>query len=83
MKKLFFDDQAHIAGQFQIVEDHTTQIARLAFHKINSYKLSLNNEAYCMSRVDLKDLIKGSLLNYVNPFSVLFVQGFFNDEVRN
>jgi hypothetical protein len=57
-KPLFFDDQAHIAEQFTIVEDHTSQLALLAFHKINAYKLSLQNQAYCMSRTELQHLIQ-------------------------
>ncbi len=83
MKTQFYNDQAHIAEQFNIVEEHTTQIARLAFHKINSYKLSLTSQAYCMSHDHLKGLIKGSLLNYVNAFSVLYIQGFFAEELKN
>lgn len=83
MNKPFFDDQAHIAEQFNIVDDHTTQVARLAFHKINSYKLSLTDQAFCMSHDHLKGLIKGSLLNYVNAFSILYIQGFFAGELKN
>ncbi|MBP6686864.1 MAG: hypothetical protein KA160_03315 [Lacibacter sp.] len=82
-KQLFFDDQAHIAEQFTIVEDHTSQLARLAFHKINAYKLSLNNEAYCMSRTELSALIQSSLFNYVHPCTVMQMVSYFDDSSDN
>lgn len=83
MNFLIFNDQAHISEQFQLVDDHTTQIARLAFHKIHAYKLSLGRESYCMNREDLDNLIKGTLMNYVPYSTVLQQSGFFSDEIDN
>lgn len=82
-KPIFFDDQAHIAEQFTIVEDHTSQLAALAFHKINAYKLSLQNQAYCMSRLELRNLIQSTLLNYVHPCTVLQMVSYFDDSSEN
>ena len=82
-KPLFFDDQAHIAEQFTIVEDHTSQLAALAFHKVNAYKLSLQNQAYCMSRAELHDLLQSTLFNYVHPCTVLQMVSFFDDSSDN
>lgn len=82
-KPLFFDDQAHIAEQFTIVEDHTSQLAALAFHKVNAYKLSLQNQAYCMSRVELHDLLQSTLFNYVHPCTVLQMVSYFDDSSDN
>lgn len=81
-KPIFFDDQAHIAEQFSIVEDHSSQLARLAFHKINAYKLSLSNQAYCVSRGELSNLIQATLFNYVHPCTVLQMASYF-DEANN
>ncbi|QNA42808.1 hypothetical protein [Lacibacter sediminis] len=82
-KPLFFDDQAHIAEQFTIVEDHTSQLAALAFHKVNAYKLSLQNHAYCMSRAELHNLLKSTLFNYVHPCTVLQMVSYFDDSSDN
>jgi hypothetical protein len=82
-KPLFFDDQAHIAEQFTIVEDHTSQLAALAFHKVIAYKLSLQNQAYCMSRLELRNLIQSTLLNYVHPCTVLQMVSYFDDSSEN
>ena len=82
-KALFFDDQAHIAEQFTIVEDHTSQLAMLAFHKVNAYKLSLQNQAYCMSRVELRNLIQSTLFNFVHPCTVLQMVSYFDDSSEN
>ena len=65
MNNLYPNDQAHIAEEFQFIDDHITQTAQLAYLKINSYKLSLINAAFCMSREDLAGIIKSSLLNYL------------------
>jgi hypothetical protein len=82
-KPLFFDDQAHIAEQFTIVEDHTSQLALLAFHKVNAYKLSLQNQAYCMSRAELRNLLQSTLFNYVHPCTVLQMVSYFDDSSDN
>lgn len=83
MKNLFFNDQAYIAEQFSLEEDYTAQTARIASHKINSFKLSLNKEAYCMNKADLTVILRGSLLNYTAPCIVLSSLGFFEEEKQN
>ena len=83
MNTPFYNDQAHIAGSFHLEDDYTTQRARLAFFKINSYKLSLVNAAFCITREELTGIIKSSLLNYTNPAIILADLGFFGSESDN
>lgn len=83
MNKPFYNDQAHIAEEFHLFDDYTVQTARLAFFKINSYKLSLINAAFCMSKEELTGIIKGTLLNYTNPAIILADLGFFKQEMEN
>jgi hypothetical protein len=83
MNKPFYNDQAHIAEEFSLFDDFTTQTARLAFFKINSYKLSLVNAAFCKSKNELTGIIKGTLLNYTEPAIVLADLGFFKSEYDN
>ena len=83
MNKPFYNDQAYIAEEFHLYDDYTTQTARLAFFKINSYKLSLVNSAFCMSKNELTGIIKGTLLNYTEPAIVLADLGFFKSEYDN
>jgi hypothetical protein len=83
MNKPYYNDQAHIAQEFHFNDEHTSQTARLAFFKINSYKLSLMHALFSMSRGDLTDNIKSSLLNYTDPAKVLAKLGFFDAEVNN
>ena len=83
MNKPFYNDQAHIAEQFHVFEDYTMQTARLAFLKINSYKLSLMDASFCKSRDELTGIIKNTLLNYTDPGIILSDLGFFNMEVDN
>lgn len=83
MKQPYYSDQAHIAEEFHFLDDHTTQIARLAFFKINSYKLSLINTSFSMSREELSGIIKNSLFNYTDPSSVLVNVGFFVTVIDN
>ena len=83
MNQPYCNDQAYIAGSFHLDEDYVAQMARLANFKINSYKLSLVNAAFCASRDELSDIIRSSLLNYTDPESVLASLGFFTDEIEN
>ena len=83
MSNLYPNDQAHIADEFHFTDDHITQTSRLAFLKINSYKLSLINAAFCMSRDELASIIKNSLLNYTEPENILADQGFFSAAMNN
>jgi hypothetical protein len=83
MRNPYHNDQAYIAERFLFLDDHTTQSSRLAFLKINSYKLSLINSAFCKSKDELTGIIKGSLLNYTAPSTVLSNLGFFLDETEN
>jgi len=83
MKQIYCNDQAYIAEAFHLDEDYINQMARLAWFKINSYKLSLVNAAFCASKEELTGIIKGSLLNYTDPSTVLFNTGFFSCESEN
>jgi hypothetical protein len=69
MNKPYHNDQAHIAEEFHFIDDHITQTARLAFLKINSYKLSQINAAFCMSQEELANIIKSTwdflVLNWI------------------
>ena len=83
MNYLNCNDQAFIAESFNMDEDFTFQSARLAFFKINSYKLSLINASFCVTRDELKNSICSSLLNYTSPDMVLLSTGFFDQEMDN
>jgi len=83
MNKPYYNDQAYIAQSFQIVDDFTNQRAKLASFKINSYKLSLINSAFCITRDELTGIIKSSLLNYIAPSMVLCDMEFFCAEMDN
>ena len=83
MNKPYHNDQAYIAGQFRFSDEHTVETARLAFFKINSYKLSLVSAAFCMTRKELTQIIKSSLLNYTDTGIILADTGFFLDEMDN
>lgn len=79
----YHSDQTHIAEEFHFIDEHTIETARLAFYKINSYKLSLTNKAYCASKEELRQIIKNTLLNYISPDVVLFNERFFESEIDN
>lgn len=83
MNKPYHNDQAHIAEHFHYIDDHITQMAQLAFLKINSYKLSLINAAFCMSKEELSDILRSTLLNYTEASAVLTETAFFETELDN
>ncbi|MEO6613471.1 MAG: hypothetical protein ABIT05_15855 [Chitinophagaceae bacterium] len=83
MNMPFYNDQAHIAESFSLADTYTTERARLAFFKINSYKLSLVNAAFCITREELTGIIKSTLLNYTDPASILADIGFFEAGTEN
>ncbi len=83
MNMPFYNDQAHIAESFSLEDNYTAERARLAFFKINSYKLSLVNAAFCITREELTDIIKNTLLNYTDPAGILSDIGFFEAEADN
>ncbi|MEO7983749.1 MAG: hypothetical protein ABI688_06685 [Bacteroidota bacterium] len=83
MNHPFYNDQAYIAESFHLSDDFTAQTARLAFFKINSYKLSLIKSAFSKSRGELKNNLNNSLLNYTNPGIILADIGFFQSEFEN
>ncbi|HNU14839.1 MAG TPA: hypothetical protein PKI55_10245 [Chitinophagaceae bacterium] len=78
-----YNDQAYIAEAFQLDSDYILQASRLAFFKINSYKLSLINASFCATREELKNSINSSLLNYTCPALILADLGFFKGETEN
>lgn len=83
MNQDYHNDQAHIAEESRLHDEHVVQLSRLAFFKINSYKLSLVNAAFCRSRNELFSIIKGSLLNYIDSTEVLADHGFFETAIEN
>ena len=83
MNKPYHNDQAHIAEDFQFIDEHTAQTARLAFFKINSYKLSLIKASFSTSKEDMTEIIKNTLLNYVDTAKVLADTNFFDIEIDN
>ena len=83
MNKPFYNDQAYIAGEFQLSDEYTEQTARLAHFKINSYKLSLIKASFSRSRNELTEIINDTLLNYTEPAIVLADLGFFKSEYDN
>lgn len=82
MNKPFYNDQAYIAESFHLAEGITEQEARLAFFKINSYKLSVK-KSFSMTKKELERIIVGTLLNFTNPGIVLANLGFFESETEN
>ena len=83
MKPVFYNDQAYIAETFHINEDFTLQTARLAFFKVNSYRLALVKTAFYKSRKELRENINNSLLNYTTAGIILADMGFFQSETEN
>jgi hypothetical protein len=83
MNHPYYNDQAYIAEGFHLDEDFIEQTARLAFFKINSYKLSLIKSAFAKSREELRANLKNSLLNYTSPEIILADLGFFQSEYDN
>jgi hypothetical protein len=83
MKNQFYNDQAHIAESFNLTEEFTAQTARLAYFKLNSYKLSLVKSSFIKTREELMDNIRGSLMNYTSPEIILADLGFFSSQVDN
>ena len=83
MNQPIYNDQAYIAESFHLDDDFILQTARLAFFKINSYKLSLIKSSFIKSREELKTNIKSSLLNYTCSGIILADIGFFSSEVDN
>ena len=83
MKQPIYDDTAYIAQSFRLSEEYTAQTARLAYFKVNSYKLSLVKSSFAKSKVELVNNLKDSLLNYTSPEIILADLGFFQSEVDN
>jgi len=79
----YHNDAAYIAEQFRFVDDNTNDVSRLAIYKISSYKLSLSNAAYCISQGEIREIIRNTLLNYIEPITVLANAGFYETEVDN
>lgn len=83
MNHPFYNDQAYIAESYNISEDYLVQSARLAFFKINSYKLSLIKSSFCKSREELQENLRSSLFNYTDGEAILSGLGFFVSEQDN
>lgn len=83
MRHPIYNDQAYIAESFHLSEDFTQQTARLAYFKINSYKLSLVKQSFVNTRQELKENITSSLFNYTSPAIILADLSFFKSEYEN
>jgi hypothetical protein len=83
MNKLYYNDQSYIAESFRLAEDFTEQNARLAFFKINSFKLSLIKSSFCKTSEELIENLRNSLFNFTSPEIILADQGFFSAETEN
>ncbi len=83
MRVPYHNDSAYIAEQFQFIDDNTMDVSRLALYKISSYKLSMTNAAYCISQTEIKEIIRNTLLNYIEPITLLANAGFYETEVDN
>ncbi len=83
MKDLYYNDTAYIAQSFCLAEDYTEQTARLAFFKVNSYKLSLYKSSFNITRDELVNNLKDSLLHYESPELILADLGFLLAETEN
>ncbi len=83
MNQPYYNDTAYIAQSFSLSEDYTAQTARLAFFKVNSYKLSIVKSSFNKTRKELVSNLKDSLLNYTSPEIILADLGFFQSEVDN
>ncbi|MGH2553914.1 MAG: hypothetical protein ACRDEB_09360 [Chitinophagaceae bacterium] len=83
MKDIYYDDTAYIAQSYFLSEDYSTQTARLASFKINSYKLSLIKTSFDKSRKELEENLNESLFNYTSPEIILADLSFFSSETDN
>jgi hypothetical protein len=83
MNKPLYNDQNYIAERFMAIDENTVQTARLAYFKINSYKLSMMKASFSKSREELTDNLKGTLFNYCDTAGLLSHLGFFDDMVEN
>ncbi len=83
MKPPIYNDQAYIAESFHLSEDFTEQTARLAYFKINSYRLTLIKHSFINARKELMENIESSLLNYTSSAIILADLGFFKSEYEN
>lgn len=83
MPQPLYNDQAHIAEEFHLIDEHVMQTARLASFKISSYKLALTNAAYCANKEELRLIIESSLFHYEDNASILAGLGFFANEIEN
>lgn len=83
MNQPFYNDQAHIAESFHLVDDFTAQTARLAIFKINSYKLSLVKASFKETREELRSNLNNSLMNFTDAGIILADLGFFEADFEN
>ncbi len=83
MSHPYYNDQASIAESFHLTEEYILQLSRLAYFKINSYKLSLIKSSFANTRDELIINLKENLLNYTSPAIILADLGFFKSETEN
>ena len=83
MNKPIYNDQNYIAERFMAIEESTIQTARLAYFKINSYKLSMMKASFSKSREELTDNLRCTLFNYTDTTGLLSHLGFFEEQLTN
>lgn len=83
MNPLTANDTADIAAQFEIQEAHLQQASFIAFSKIQLYKLSRVQAAYCKSKAEMEELVLSTLFRFVQPHRLLLVSGFAEVELDN
>ena len=83
MNPLTANDTAEIAAHFEIREAHLQQASFIAFSKIQLYKLSRVQAAYCKSKAEMEELVFSSLFRFVQPNRLLLISGFAEGELDN
>ncbi len=83
MKSPYYNDQKQIADQSQLEDEYVTQMALLAFFKIDSYKLAIKKPYFHKTKEEIRVLINDTLLNYTDTAIILSNLGFFQTETEN
>ncbi len=83
MNPIYCNDQAYIAESYLLDADYIHQMCRLAFFKINSYKLSVIKASFCRTKDELEKNLRSTLLNYKTAKELLCLTGFQEEELLN
>jgi hypothetical protein len=77
------DDRTYIAESFRLDSEYIGRMSKLASFKINSYKLALVNSAFDLTKEELGDNIRNSLMNCIDPYEIVSITGFWQTEIDN